>query len=45
VAGSIKSALESAAFDDQAVGKVHVLATACNNVLAQAAKLAKLAKG
>jgi hypothetical protein len=41
VAGSIKGALESAAFDDQAVGKVHVLTTACNNVLAQAANLAK----
>jgi hypothetical protein len=41
VAGSIKSALESAAFDDQSVGKARVLTTACNNVLAQAAKLAK----
>ena len=44
VAGSIKSALEAAAFDDQAVGRANVLTTACNNLLSQAAKLAKGAK-
>jgi hypothetical protein len=41
VAGSIKSALEAAAFNDQAVGKVGVMTTACNNLLKQAEKLAK----
>ncbi len=41
VAGSIKGALEAAAFDDQPVGRANVLTTACNNLLHQAAKLAK----
>ena len=41
VAGSIKSALDAAAFDDQGVGKANVLTSACNNALQQAAKLAK----
>jgi hypothetical protein len=41
VAGSIKGALEAAAFDGQSVENANALTAACDNVLQQAAELAK----